>query len=156
MKTKLSNTVCFVVHLWPTSSSPQVSNTGPSSQKVLNTYSELERAFVIIQLFFCPFSSPKGVGPLQVLSLTSEKRQSSKMDNGGHMGFRGAKRPSSSRTGQQQMPFWSGIQGGRLECGGGSILLLPCRTNKTPLPNAMHLLRNVKTPKTCSLETSSP
>lgn len=72
------------------------------------------------------------------------------------MGFRGAKRPNSSRRGQQQMPFWDGIQGGKLECGGGSILILPCRTNKHPLHNAMHLLRNVKTPETCSLETSSP
>lgn len=37
-----------------------------------------------------------------------------------------------------------------------SIFALNCRTNKHPLTSALHFLRNVKTPETCSLGIPSP
>lgn len=104
---------------------PRSYSTHPETYRAARSFCDYP-AFLSLQL------TKGGRRPLQVLSPTSEKRQSSNMHKGRHTGFRGAKRPSSSRRGQQQMPFWSGIQGGRLGCGGGSVLALLLRTNKHP------------------------
>lgn len=152
MKTiKESNTVCFPsVDLRPTSLFLQARTHLPEGTQHIQKHSELERVFYDHPTFLSS-QLTKGGRTSPGLSPTSNQARWT-MDTW----VSEMLRDSSSRKAQQQMPCWNGIQGGRLGCGRGSTLALTWRTNKHPLPTALHLLRNVKTPETCSLETSSP